>query len=219
MLMPSPPAAALPRLTDREEELIRATYQVIARVGSQQLSLRPLAKELGVSAQLFLYHFDSKDTLLLSTMRWAVLDLVERIRHRLEDIDDPEQALVALIDATFADPQAARDFYLVYLDLVQYCARNASFSGLAEMLWKYVNGAYVVVIQHGVASGSFDIDDIEQAARQARAIVEGSVVQWLQDDHWEKNHAALRDECYQALVALLNGSSAQSAWSLSARSS
>ncbi len=219
MQMPSPAAAELPRLSDREEELIRATYQVIARVGSQQLSLRPLAKELGVSAQLFLYHFDSKDNLLLSTMRWAVLDLVERIRQRLEDIDDPEQALVALVDAIFADPQAARDFYLVYLDLVQYCARNASFSGLAEMLWKYVNGAYAVVIQHGVASGSFDIDDIEQAARQARAIVEGSVVQWLQDDHWEKSHAALRAECYQALVALLNGSSAQSAWSLSARSS
>jgi len=195
--MPAPPEGELPPLSEREEALVRATYEVIARVGSQQLSLRPLAKELGVSPTLFLYHFGSKDNLLLATMRWAVLELVERIGARLEHVDDPERALGALVDAIFTDDaKATRDFYLVYLDLVQYCVRNPSFSGLADLLWKYVNGAYAVVIQHGIASGTFDIEDIELTARRARATVEGYVLQWLQEERWERRHAALRSECY-----------------------
>jgi len=204
-----PPADELPPLSEREVELVRGTYRVMAEMGSQQLSLRPLGKELGVSAQLLVYHFGSKDNLLLATMRWAVLELVERIRARLEDINDPEEALEALVDAIFVDPQENRDFYLVYLDLVQYSVRHPSFSGLAEMLWKYVNGSYAVVIQHGVATGVFDIDDIELAARKARAIVEGGFVQWLQAEDWEESHAELRDECHHALTALLNGPSAR----------
>lgn len=203
MLTPSPRAEELPPLSEREAELVRGTYRVMAEVGSQQLSLRPLGKELGVSAQLLVYHFGSKDNLLLATMRWAVIELVERIKDRLEDIDDPEEALEALVDAIFVDPQENRDFYLVYLDLVEYSVRHPSFGGLAEMLWKYVNGAYGVVIQHGVAAGVFEIDDIELAARQARAIVEGSFVQWLQAEEWEESHGRLRDECHHALTSLL----------------
>jgi AcrR family transcriptional regulator len=208
MLTPSPPADELPELSDREVELIRGTYRVMADVGSQQLSLRPLGKEIGVSAALLVYHFETKDNLLLATMRWAVLELVERIRARLEDIDDPEEALDALVDATFIDPRENRDFYLVYLDLVQYSVRNPEFGDLAVMLWKYVNGSYAVVIQHGVAAGVFDNDDIELAARQARAIVEGSMVQWLQSPDWEAAHARVRAECLVALRALLRGSAA-----------
>ena len=211
MLTPSPPATELPAVSEREAELIRGTYRVMAEVGSQQLSLRPLGKELGVSAALLVYHFQTKDNLLLATMRWAVLEMVERIRDRLEDVDDPEEALEALVDAVFVDPRENRDFYLVYLDLVQYSVRQPSFSGLAEMLWKYVNGTYAVVIQHGVAAGVFDIDDIELAARQSRAIVEGSFVQWLQAEDWEETHPRLRAECRHALAALLKGSSARSA--------
>jgi AcrR family transcriptional regulator len=203
MLTPSPPSTEAPRLTQREEELVRGTYRVMARVGCQQLRLRPLAKELGVSPALLVYHFQSKDNLLLVTMHWALVEIVERIRQRLEDIDDAEEALAVLVETLFHDPRANRNFYLIYLDLVQYAVRNPSFSGLANLLWKYLNGTYAVVVQHGIASGAFDVDDIELAARQARAIVEGAFVQWLQDENWEASHATLRAECHEVLLSLL----------------
>ncbi|MEN3280957.1 MAG: hypothetical protein V7607_2097 [Solirubrobacteraceae bacterium] len=203
MLTPSPPAAETPPLSAREIELVRGTYRVMAAAGSQQLSLRQVGKELHVSAALFMYHFKTKDNLLLTTMRWVVLEIVERIRTRLADVDDPEEALSALLDVLFADPEANRDFYLVYLDLVQYSVRHPDFGGLAEMLWKYVNGSYAVVIQHGVATGAFAVDDIELAARQARAVVEGGLVQWLQDREWRTAHRRVRDECHHAVLTLL----------------
>jgi hypothetical protein len=37
-----PPADERPPLSEREVELVRGTYRVMAEVGSQQLSLRPL---------------------------------------------------------------------------------------------------------------------------------------------------------------------------------
>lgn len=203
VLTPSPPASERPTLNEREAELVRGTFRVMAQVGSQQLRLRPLGQELGVSAALLVYHFETKDNLLLAAMRSAVFDLVERIRARLEDVDDPHEALETLVDAIFVDPQENRDFYLVYLDLVQYSVRHPSFGGLTELLWKYVNGAYAAVIQYGVAAGVFGVDDIELAARQARALVEGAIVQWLQSPDWESTHAQLREETHYALTTLL----------------
>jgi AcrR family transcriptional regulator len=203
MLTPSPPVDEAPALSGRERELVSGTYRVMARAGAQQLSLRQVAKELGVSPALLVYHFESKDRLLLATMRSAILQTVERIHDRLRTIDNPEEALRALVDALFHDPQGDRDFYLVYLDLIQYALRHPSFSGLSDLLWKYVNGSYAVVIQHGVAARLFEVDDIEQAARRARAIVEGAVLQWLQDEDWQRTHARLRDESHEMLLALL----------------
>ena len=208
MQTPSPPREETRVFSGREEEFVRGAYRALASVGARELSLRVLAKELGVSPGLLVYYFKSKDNLLLEAMRWALLEVVERIRARLEDIDDPEEALVALVDAVFDDPRASRDFYLVYLDLVQYSIRHSSFGGLAELLWKYVNGSYAVVVQHGVVAGVFQIDDIELAARQCRALVEGSFVQWLQTEDWQATHGQIRDECLLALVALLKGSAA-----------
>jgi AcrR family transcriptional regulator len=206
MQTPSPPSDETPVFNEREEEFVRGAYQALADVGARELSLRVLGKQLGVSPGLLVYYFKSKDNLLLEAMRWALLEVVERIRARLEDIDDPQEALEALVDAVFDDPQDSRDFYLVYLDLVQYSVRHSSFSGLAELLWKYVNGSYAVVVQHGVVAGVFDIDDIELAARQCRALVEGSFVQWLQSEEWQATHGQVRDDCLLALTALLKGS-------------
>lgn len=204
MLTPAPPPEEAFALTKREAELVRGTYRVMARVGSQQLSLRTVSKELGISPALLVYHFESKDKLLLAAMRWALFETAERIRKRLEPVEDPAAALDALLDAVFDDARANRDYYLVYLDLVQYSIRNRSFSGLTELLWKYVNGSYAVVIQHGVAAGLFEAEHIEAAARQTRAVIEGTVLQWLQDADWRRTHAALHTECRQSLEAILS---------------
>lgn len=203
MQTPSPPTDETPVFTGREAEFVRGAYDALAEVGARELSLRVLAKRLGVSPGLLVYYFKSKDGLFLEAMRYALLEVVERIRARLEDIDDPEEALVALVDALFDDPQSSRDFYLVYLDLVGHSVRDPSFGGLADLLWKYVNGSYAVVIQHGVVAGVFGIEDIELAARQCRALVEGSFLQWLQSEDWEREHARVRDDCLLALSALL----------------
>lgn len=167
------------------------------------MSLRGLAKELGVTAQLLIYHFDSRENLLLETMHWALAGTVRRIRRHVAGISEPEEALAALMDAVFVGAKENRDFHLVYMDLVQYAVRHPSFTGLTDLLREHINGSYAGVIRLGVNSGVFVADDVDLAARQARAIVEGGFLQWLQEDDWEDTHAALQSQCHQALLKLL----------------
>jgi AcrR family transcriptional regulator len=189
----------------REEEIIRATYKVMARQGAQQLSLRQVAKEAKVSAAGLIYHFDSKYNLLLETMRWVLSRTVQRFEECFSEVEDAEDALAAFVGAIFVDAKANRDFYLSYLDLIQYGARNPSFRGLTDLLREHSTESFAFVIRQGVESGHFAVDDVDLAAARTRALVEGKFIQWLQDPHWKRTHDSLRDECHRDMLEMLRG--------------
>jgi AcrR family transcriptional regulator len=202
-------AAELPaptEFTEHEIKLIRGTYTSIARLGTQ-LSLRGISREIGVSPGLLVYHFGSHENLLLQTMTWALQSTVGRIRRHVREADarqhDAVTSLSALLDAVFVSPEENRDFYLVYLDLIQNSVRHSTFSGLAEVVRAHINGSYAVVIAAGVESGEFQVADVASAAREARSLVDGHVVQWLQRDDWRESHLLLHDDCLDSLRRLL----------------
>ena len=190
-------------LSEHELRLVRGTYRAMARSGTQQLSLRAIAKELDVSPALLVYHFGSRDNLLVETMHWALSTSVRRIERRIAGIEDPHVALAAILDAVFVGPKANRDFYLIYMDLVQYAVRHESFTELATLLRQHIDGSYAVVIRLGVEAGVFEAPDLDLAARQVRSIVDGGFIQWLQEDDWEQTHAALQRDCHAAVLKLL----------------
>jgi len=210
-----PPAALdLPSsrtFTEHEYRLVRATYRLMSEVGTQQLSLRRVAKEIDVSPALIVYHFGSRERLMLETMHWALAGTVRRIQRTVAGISDPEDALSALMDAVFVGAEENRDFHLVYMDLVQYSVREPSFTGLTEILREHINGSYAAIIGAGVRAKVFDVDDVELAARRARAIVEGEFLQWLQTDDWRDTHTALRDDCHETLLRLIRPTRRRSA--------
>ena len=190
-------------MANRPDDIIRSAYRVMARRGSHRHSLQDIATEAGVSKGLLLYHFGTKDNLLLATMRWALQGTAERIRRRMARASGSEQTIAALIEAVFVNPQANRDFYMFYLDLLEHQARVPSFRTLSEMLEDMINGLYAEVIQRGHDDSVFAVDDVRLAARHMRALIEGTFLQWLQSDDWEKSHARWRNDCRDALMVLL----------------
>lgn len=202
--MATPPLSLQTRwLSPHELKLVRGTYEAMARTGTQQLSLRAIAKQLDVSPALLVYHFGSKDNLLIETIHWALAGTVRRIQHRIEGITDPQQAMAELMNAVFVDARANRDFHLIYMDLVQYAVRRESFAQLTDLLHQHINDSYAAVIRQGVEAGAFHVADVELAARQVRAIVEGGFLQWLQEEDWEETHATLQRDCHAAVLRLL----------------
>lgn len=192
----------IPTYSPHEIRIIRGTYRAMASIGTQQLSLRRIAKELDVSPALIGYHFKSRDALVMETMRWALAGTVRRIAKKVARIQDARAAFSALMDGVFLGPQQSRDFHLIYLDLVQYSTRESTFVELADLLRTHIDGTYASVIQQGVHAGLFEVDDLSVAAKRARAVVEGSFIQWLQDKDWEQNYKALREDCETALLRL-----------------
>lgn len=192
----------IPTYSPHEIRIIRGTYKAMATIGTQQLSLRRIAKELEVSPALIGYHFKSRDALVMETMRWALAGTVRRISKKVANAKDARAAFSALMDGVFLGAKPSRDFHLIYLDLVQYSTRESTFVELADLLRTHIDGTYASVIRQGVDAGLFEVDDLAGAAKRARAVVEGSFIQWLQDKNWERSYGALREDCETALLKL-----------------
>jgi AcrR family transcriptional regulator len=193
----------LEQRSEREIDIIRSTYRMMAHLGSHRLTLVDVAAEAGVSKALVLYHFGTKNALLHTTMQWALERTADRIRRRLEPGMTGSEALAALIDAVFVDAEANRDFFLFYLDLVEHGSRVAEFGELFSMVREIINGLYAEVIQAGIEDGSFAVTDPAIAAREMRSMIEGTFLQWMQTDDWRSSHPAWRDSCREAILTLL----------------
>ena len=187
----------------REMEIIRSAYRTMARRGSHRMSLQEVADDAGVSKALLLYHFGSKDALLFSAMKWALERTEERIRGGLESAEDPRDKITTLVEAIWVEPEANREFYLFYLDLVEHAGRVPGFDSLSVMLGDIINGLFGEVIADGIRDGVFEVCDVDVAARNMRALIEGTFLQWIQADDWRESHGTWKEECRVALLRLL----------------
>lgn len=206
--MEEPKGAAAPRpaLTERERSLVRAAYHVAARKGTHRVTLQDIADHAGVSKGLLLYHFKTRENLLLATMRWALLRTADRIRVAVAEAEGPRARISALVGAIWSDPQANRDFGLLSLDLVEHAARVPSFSGLPTMTREIILGLYAEMLGDGLGMGRRSHDP-EATALVMRALIDGLLLLWLQEQDWRATHARYREACEAALVDLLDAAS------------
>jgi AcrR family transcriptional regulator len=162
-----------------------------------------VADEARVSKGMVLYYFQSKENLFLRTMRYALERTDDRIRERIAGVDDPHQVIAALIDAIFIDPERNRDFFLLYIDLIEHAARVPSFSRLSSLAAEIINGLYEEVIRDGVARGGLAVDDPVAAAAAMRAQIDGTFLSWLLEADWKASHLRYKERCLQSLLKLL----------------
>lgn len=194
-------------LSKREHLLISSAYRVLTSQGGHRTSLQDIAKDAGVSKGLLLYHFKSKEAVLATTMRWALLRTADRIRsHIAESTDGSRGMLQALADAIFIGARPNRDFYLLYLDLIEYCTHEHSFGKLRDATQEIMNGLYAEILNDGVAHGRLSIGNVSKTAKQMRAYIDGIFFIWLQDDHWESTYLRYRSMCIDGLACFLDGS-------------
>jgi AcrR family transcriptional regulator len=78
----------------RRDELSEAAADYVLEHGLIELSLRPLAKALGTSDRMLLYHFESKDDLVATILRTTS----ERSVRRLRAVPDSPSLRQAVLD-------------------------------------------------------------------------------------------------------------------------
>jgi AcrR family transcriptional regulator len=161
-----------------------------------------------VSKGLLIYHFQTKDGLVLAALEWVLEATEGRIRRRLAESKDPARAISDVIDAIWVDPEANRDFFRFYLDGVEHQARSPEFDEFADKGRSIMNAFYRELIVAGVDDGVLRVDDPTVAAIQMRAVIEGMFLQWLQTSDWRANHPRYREHCRQALLRVLGATTA-----------
>jgi len=197
-------------LSTKQIHLIRTTYRAISEKGSHRVSLQEIADRAGVSKGIILYHFTTKDRLMLQTMEWVLRLNAERIRKAIATETNPRQKVLAMIEVIFRNADANRRFYLTYLDLLDHAARVAEFGKLSATFRSIVNALYADVIQSGVSEGVFVVESVDEAAYTLRAIVDGLFLQWLQETNWKSLHPRYREICERSVLTYLRAAPADS---------
>lgn len=187
---------------ERRADLVRAAYRVMAADGVHRAPLDRVAEAAGVSKGLVLYHFQTKDNLVLAALEWVLEATAARI-HAAVEAAAPGQAIAAVIDAVWVGPEANRDFFRFYLDGVEHQTRSDGFESFGEMTRRIIDGLYEQVIREEVAAGRRSVPDPAAAAVAMRAVIEGMFLQWLQTRDWVGTHAEYKARCLAAVEAIL----------------
>ena len=96
-------------LSAKQIHLIRTTYRAISEKGSHRVSLQEIADRAGASKGIILYHFSTKDRLMLQTMEWVLQRNAERIRKAIATESDPERQVLVMIEVIFRNADAGTD--------------------------------------------------------------------------------------------------------------
>jgi TetR/AcrR family transcriptional regulator, fatty acid metabolism regulator protein len=179
-------------LTEPQVRIVRAAYRLIGARGVQRVSLEEIAIGAGVSKGLVLYHFRSRERLLLAMMRWVLEAVAARIRDAVEAAHTPREQIAAMLDVIFASAESNRRYYLTYIEMVEHGARFEAFGKLVSAVAGIQDQTYAAVVRAGMASGDFEPRDVQQTARAVRGLVEGLFLQWLQEPEWRDAHGAYR---------------------------
>ena len=85
----------------RREQIVQATFRVAMREGLEQLTIRQVAAEAGLSNGLVFFHFQSKEVLLLALLD-QLLDALFETWHISENIS-PAERLLAWLQSDLED--------------------------------------------------------------------------------------------------------------------
>jgi TetR/AcrR family fatty acid metabolism transcriptional regulator len=191
-------------LSEKRQEIIRATFEAIADRGFGAVTLQNIADYVGVSKGVISYYFSNKDDVFLHLLEW----LTDRIhRHEQVAVDaqtDPIEKLKAYINTAFIGPEENKKFYRVYLDFLAQGSRDARYRAINNVFYENCWSLGRGIVEAGCQAGIFHVTDTEDAAVMIRASIDGNLIQWLMRGEMYL-HGYYRDLCYQTILRYLKG--------------
>lgn len=100
----------------RREQIIAAAYAIAAKHGLNAVTIRVVALRADTSPGLVIFHFGTKDDLILAVLDWVLRTTTAvSVGPDIEAIPDPLERLIALLRQEMArlsrEPQAIRVFF------------------------------------------------------------------------------------------------------------
>src|ERR1700734_1078605 len=88
----TPPSPAT-RYDRRLAEILAHATEVFCKKGYEGASMRDLSRETGMSLAGLYYYFESKERLLFLIQKHTFTTILEKLKARLEGVNDPEQQI------------------------------------------------------------------------------------------------------------------------------
>lgn len=163
--------------TDAREDIMWATYQVLADAGFGGLTTQRVADEAGCSQSLVHYHYDTKEDLVVAFLEWIRAGEADWL-SALED-GTPEERLRDYIDFQLSIPRDDEHgrFNVAFLELHAAATRNPRYAAALRAFSELLQQTLVDVIRDGITSGAFRDVDPEATARFLRHALHSAVAE------------------------------------------
>jgi AcrR family transcriptional regulator len=185
----------------KQEELLRLAYRLMATKGMHRMTLQDVADAAGMSKANVVYHYKTKEDLVLRAMQWVLQRVAARVVEATSSADGRDAKIRAMIDAIFLDPQRNRNFYIVYAELIAHSSRNGRFAELNGWFREIVNGQYAAVIGSTTRRPK---RSVTESAMVVRALIDGLFLQWLEEPDWEDRHGEYKNLCVRSIIDFLD---------------
>ncbi|AKG36459.1 TetR/AcrR family transcriptional regulator [Paenibacillus durus] len=188
----------------RKNQILRATLNAIADKGYDAVTLQDIADYADVSKGVTNYYFENKDDVFYHLFEWLTEKIYQNEHEAIEKETSAVNKLKAYVNDAFTSPKANKRFFRVYLDFLSRASRNTR---LREINLKFYENCWSLgreIVLLGNQEGVFSVVDVDQAAAAIRAMIDGSLIQWLmRDDESIELHQFYRDTCYQTILGYL----------------
>jgi AcrR family transcriptional regulator len=160
-----------------DEDILKATFRAIARLGPARLTLADVAGEAGISAAALVQRFGSKRALLLATAADAAgggdyIFPALRARHR-----SPVAALIGLAEC-MALMGTTPSTIANNLSFFQLEVGDADFHHHALASSRGMHAGIKALVRDAIAAGELERCDADRLASALQATLNGSLLNW-----------------------------------------
>jgi TetR/AcrR family transcriptional regulator, fatty acid metabolism regulator protein len=185
----------------KQEEVLRIAYRLMATKGMHRMTLQDVAAAAGMSKANIVYHYKTKEDLVLRAMQWVLERVTVRVVEATGSATGRDAKIRAMIDAIFLDPRRNRNFYIVYTELIAQSSRNGRFAELNGWFREIITGQYAAVIG---STSRRSKKAVAESAMVVRALIDGLFLQWLEEPDWEARHSEYKNLCVRSILDYLD---------------
>ena len=176
---------------ERQHQLIQATIRSVAKNGMSDTTMATVSSEAGLSQGIINLHFQSKDRLLVETLRF----LSEQYREAWEKAvskagDDPAERLAAMVAMDFKAPVCDRNKLAVWFAFWGETKSRPTYRKICAMRDMEYRAELLQACRDLVEQGGYEHLDAESVAASLSAMTSGLWLDLLTNPRsMSKDHA------------------------------
>ena len=159
----------------RREQLIKATIKCIAKNGLSATTMSEVTKEAGLSQGIVNLHFESKEKLLIETLR-SIADEYNRGQEKIlasTSLTTVAERIQALLDFDFSPSITRRDKLAVWFAFWGEAKSRPTYQTICSASDLAAHAAICSLFQHAIDEGKYKNIDAELLAQGYTALIDG----------------------------------------------
>jgi AcrR family transcriptional regulator len=166
---------------ERRNQILDAAMDTFSEMGFHKARMSDIAETSGLSKGSLYWYFDSKDSIILSLLDRVFVPEIKEFNVLLKDPRSAESRLANYIERVSDDMVKMLKWMPLFYDFLALAFRQELVKKAISRYYKKQMEILVDLIQQGIDSGEFLVEDPVEAAIALGSIIEGTVVLWLYD--------------------------------------